>query len=323
MNNNIKKQRLLTLLFLPYLQTFLFDLLYKIVRKNIFLHMPISTEQDIHLNSTYSIPLMPGDNVMNRMNAFKNIVATLALSTLAFSSNAEPLRVSTIDWCPQICPEGKLPGYVIETAQKIFKDSPYELSTKDFPWTRAIKLVEDGENHALLSPAKAEAPKLLFPKHEIGIQRMCFFTQKESSWQYTGLASLKGLKIGVANDTSIEELNEYMNNNKKQFGVLPYNNTYIKKSIKKLEANRIDTFIFTYNSTVYEMHERGVFNKYRSAGCVSVAKIYMAFTPDTSKTASVEKMMQYFDSKMEALKKSGDIKTIMKRYGLEDWQTFL
>ncbi|OUR95161.1 hypothetical protein A9Q81_13770 [Gammaproteobacteria bacterium 42_54_T18] len=257
---------------------------------------------------------------MNITNSIKNIVVILALSVSSSFVKAESLKISTIDWCPQICPKGKLPGYVIETVQKVFENSPYVLSTENYPWTRAIKLVEDGENHALLSPAKAETPNLLFPKHAIGIQRMCFFTKKESSWQYTGLTSLKGLKIGVAKDTSIEELNEYMNKNKKQFGFLPYNDTYIKKSIKKLEADRLDTFIFTYNSTVYEMNEQGVFNKYHSAGCVSIAKIYMAFTPDASKTDSVEKMIRYFDLRMETLKKSGDIEIIMKRYGLEDWQ---
>ena len=260
---------------------------------------------------------------MDITHLIKNIVIILALSVFPYSLNAESLRVSTIDWCPQICPQGELPGYVIETAQKIFADSPYELSTKDYPWTRAIKLVEAGDNHALLSPAKEEAPNLLFPKHEIGIQRMCFFTKKESAWQYSGLESLAGLKIGVANDTSIEELNDYMKKNQKQFGSLPYNDTYIEKSIKKLDADRIDTFIFTYNSTIYEMSQKGILEKYRSAGCVSVAKIYMAFTPDPSKAKSVKKMSDYFDSKMKALKESGDIKVIMKRYNLEDWQTFL
>lgn len=257
------------------------------------------------------------------MNSTKNILVILALSVSSYSVKAESLRISAIDWCPQICPKGNLPGYVIETVQKIFEDSPYELSTENFPWSRAIKLVEDGENHALLSPAKAETPNLLFPKHAIGIQRMCFFTRKESSWQYTGLTSLKGLKIGIAKDTSIEELNEYMSKNKKQFAILPYNDTYIKKSIKKLEAGRVDTFIFTYNSTVYEMHEKGIYHKYRSSGCVSVANIYMAFTPDASKTDAVKRMIRFFDSRMATLKKSGDIKTIMKRYELEDWQTFL
>ncbi len=260
---------------------------------------------------------------MNITNSIKNIAIILVLSVFSSSANAESLRVSTIDWCPQICPQGEFPGYVIETVQKIYADSPYELSTKTYPWTRAIKLVEAGNNHALLSPAKEEAPNLRFPKHEIGIQRMCFFTKKESTWQYSGLDSLTGHKIGVANDTSIEELNSYMKQHQKQFDFLPYNDTYIEKSMKKLDAGRIDTFIFTYNSTIYEMSQQGILEKYRSAGCVSVAKIYMAFTPDPSKAESVKKMSDYFDSKMKALKESGDIKTIMKRYNLEDWQTFL
>lgn len=252
-----------------------------------------------------------------------NIFNVIALFALSASLQAEPLKVSTIDWCPQICPKEKLPGYVIETTRKIFENSPYELSTKAYPWTRAIKLVEEGKNQALLSPAKAEAPGLLFPEHEIGIQRMCFFTKSDSQWNYTGLPSLKGLRIGVANDTSIEELNEYMSHNKQQFGFLPYNDTYIHKSLRKLDANRIDTFLFTYNSTIYDINKNGLSEKYRSAGCVSVAKIYMAFTPAPSEASTTKRMIQYFDKKMEVLKKSGDIKVIMERYGLDDWQSFL
>jgi len=252
-----------------------------------------------------------------------NILILFALSSISGLINAETLKVSTIDWCPQLCPSNELPGYVMDTVRMVFEGSPYELMTRTYPWTRAIKLVEKGDYHALLSPAKAEAPGLLFPMHEIGVQRMCFFTKKESNWLYSGLESLAGLKIGVANDTSIEELNKYMKQNKKQFDFLPYNDAYLIKSFRKLEAGRVDTFIFTYNSAVYEMKKMGVYGKYRSAGCVSIAKIYMAFTPIASKKSVVEKMMNYFDFRMGSLKKSGELAKIMQRYQLEDWQIFL
>ena len=233
---------------------------------------------------------------------------------------AEPLKIVSIDWCPQLCPESEYDGYVIDTVKMIFKKSPYELKIKTYPWSRAIKLVRDGKAHAILSPARMEAPDLLFPENEIGIQKMCFFTKMESKWEYSGIESLGNLKIGIAYDTSIEELNSYIAQNSDQFDFMPYNGTYIVNSLKKLDAGRFDTFLFTHNTTLYEMKMLGMENKYRLAGCVSSAKIYMAFSPEKSQTSRVERMIKYFDKKIAELKRGNKITQIMRRYDLEDWQ---
>lgn len=255
----------------------------------------------------------------------KRIVMT-CLSVLLFGvqlSGAAPLKISIIDWCPQLCPGKEYAGYVMDTMNMIFEGSPYEVEIQTYPWSRAIYSVKTGQSQALLSPAKSEAPELLYPEHEIGIQRMCFFTTKASQWTYSGAESLSGLQIGLATDTSVEELNSYITENSHQFQLMPYNDTYISKSLKKLDAGRIDTFLFTYNTTLYEMKALGLDADYRSAGCVSFAKIYMAFTPNSSQRPQIEKLMTYFDEKMGELKQSGKIGQIMTRYGLEDWQQYV
>lgn len=257
------------------------------------------------------------------MKILSCLVSTLLLVTAGAASAKDTLNISSIDWCPQLCDNQSQPGYVMDTVNAIFADSPYNLETRIYPWSRAILNVESGQSHALLSPAKEEAPNLLFPKNEIGLQRMCFFTRSDTNWTYDGLDSLSGKKIGVANDTSIEELNSYMQQHKSQFDFLPYNENYIVTSFKKLKAKRIDAFVFTYNSTVYEMNQQGWQDNFRPAGCVSSAKIYMAFTPAIGKQVEVEEMMEYFDKKMEEMKQSGQLDTIMQRYGLENWQNFL
>ena len=242
-----------------------------------------------------------------------------SLLTVMPSYAADTVSVSSIEWCPQLCTEGNKPGYVMDTVNEIFRDSPYKLDVHTYPWTRAINQVESGRSHALLSPAKNEAPSLKFPEHEVGLQRMCFFTKSDSSWNYDGPESLSNMKIGIASDTSIEELNNFIAKNAKQFDFLPYGENYIKTSLKKLEKNRIDTFVFTLNSTKYKINELSLSNEYRDAGCVSSAKIYMAFTPN----GNVDEVMKYFDKRMIELKESGKIGQIMSAYGLEDWQNYL
>jgi len=177
-----------------------------------------------------------------------------------------------------------------------------------------------GKKHALLSPAKIEAPDLIYPRNEVGVQRMCFFSSKNSDWIYSGIDSLKELRIGIASDTSIQELTQYVSENKQQFQYMPYNETYIEQSLKKLKLNRIDTFLFTYNTTIYEMKKSGVLSDYKSSGCVSLAKVYMAFSPNPG--LKIKPMIEYFDERMDKIKASGVLSDIMARYGLENWQQF-
>lgn len=249
------------------------------------------------------------------------ISSALLLSQQALA--ADTLSVNSIDWCPQLCSTGDKEGYVMDTVKAIFKDSPYQVEVKTYPWSRAIKSVEEGQAHALLSPAKQEAPGLLFPEQEVGIQRMCFFTKTSTDWKYTGPESLSGVKVGIAQDTSIEELNSFIAANPSQFDFIPYSDNYLDISFKKAKFNRIDTFLMTYNSTQYALNQQNLAADFKEVGCVTTAKIYMAFTPNSAKASDVEGMMDYFDSQMAVLKQSGEIKNIMANYGLTDWQDFL
>ncbi|WP_177208106.1 substrate-binding periplasmic protein [Pseudoalteromonas denitrificans] len=239
------------------------------------------------------------------------------------------MTIAAIDWCPQLCPKknktiyinnsDKKPGFIIDIVKAVFKNSPFELEIEYYPWSRAIKLVKEGKIDVLLSPAKAEAPSLRYPKEEIGIQRMCFFTSKKSSWNYIDAHSLNKMQIGIGNDTSIEELNDYVKENPEQFQFQPYLGRYLKQSIRKLDNKRIDTFIFTYNTTMYELTRMGVVDKYRNAGCVNTTNIYMAFTAKND-NKTINKAITLFDKKMAELHKKGKIKKIMGNYKLSSWR---
>ncbi len=247
------------------------------------------------------------------------LIIILLLVIISSASETKKLKIASIDWCPQICTNGTKNGYVVDIIKKIFKDSNYKLDIKTYPWSRAISMTKRAEVFALLSPAKAEVPSLTYPKIEIGKQMMCFFVKKESVWKYIDVNSLKGLKIGIATDTSIEELNEYIKNNQSQFQYLPYSKYYIKQSLKKLDRKRYDTFLFTKNSTIYKINSLGLKGKYKIAGCVSSANIYIAFTSNKKSKKDIDEIIDFFDKGMEKLKKTKEIDIVMKRYGLETW----
>lgn len=242
----------------------------------------------------------------------------LLLALVSQQTHSEEIRVAAIDWCPNICPQQpNKPGYVVELIERIYANSDFRVEIDYFPWSRAINNVRFRQHDALLAPGKKEAPDLIYPHHAVGNQTMCFYTATNNRWQFNGEQSLKGLQIGVAADTSIEELNNYMLRNPKQFQFKPYSQDYIRRSTLKLFKDRFDTFIFTRNATQYELKLSGLYDQVRNAGCVSSTPIYMAFTPNKHKQQKVNKAKAFFDWRMRLLQQRGYIDALLKKYQID------
>lgn len=233
------------------------------------------------------------------------------------SAQAQVLKVAAIDWCPQICPQSShQPGYMVEILSRVFADSGVDLVVDYFPWSRAINNVNSGKYTALLAPAKKEAPELFYPDLAIGIQKMCFYTLKDSSWQYTGIESLKGKQVGLAEDTSIEELNPYIQNHPEQFQIQPYHERYIAQNARKLAKYRMDAFLFTQNTTHYILQQDPSLPGIREAGCVSEAPVYFALTPKPALRQGVVVIQQIFEQRMQQLSANGEIDLILSKYNI-------
>jgi len=235
------------------------------------------------------------------------------------SKDKETISIAAIDWCPQICPKDERNGYILDLVKKVFSDNQYQLEVQFYPWSRAIKMVREGKLDALLAPAKAEAPTLIYPDNEVGAQKMCFFTLSNSKWQYTGLTSLTDQQIGIGKDTSIEELNSYLITHPEQFQFQPYIGRYVEQSFRKLSKGRIDSFLFTYNTTKFELTRLKKWHKVRSAGCVNTAKVYLAFSPKIDEQKR-SRLIKEFNMRSNQLFKHGAESNIMKNYGLNSWR---
>ena len=247
-------------------------------------------------------------------------IALISLMLAVPVAWAEVLKMTSVDWCPNICITPDKPGYVVELVEEAFKGSAFQVEFEILPWSRSIKMVEAGEAQGILAPTKSEAPNLLYPKQELGVQKMCLWARPDTKWEYKGIESLKGLQIGSAYDVSIEILNDYIKENKEQFQLIPFNDSYIKKSLKKLEYHRMDAFVLTHNFAMYEFNALNARHKVRLAGCLSFEKFYLAFSSQKHLRPTVKKAMKYFDEKIVEVRKSGRLEKIMNRYGLKDWK---
>lgn len=104
------------------------------------------------------------------------LLALLLLTTAPLLAASPVIRIAVIDWCPQLCPQQEREGYILDLVREVYRPTEYRLQLDVYPWSRALAMVRQGKVDAVLSPARAEAPDLRFPRQEVGVQRMCFLS---------------------------------------------------------------------------------------------------------------------------------------------------
>jgi len=241
----------------------------------------------------------------------------IACFLFVFSSAcySETVSISVIDWCPFICPDSQdRPGLLVEYTKAILKRSGHDIKLNDFPWSRAVKTVEEGSMDAVLAPARSEAPTLMFPDEPIGTQRQCFFSLKESAWQYDKPESVIGKKIIHPQDVLPEILMPF--SEKASFNSIQYSKHYIPRAISMLKASRIDSILMTYYSMYDYLNKNQLSGLFTLSGCVASEDLFLAFTPALEKKDRVMRLMADFDQSIKALKKESFFEGLLLKYGL-------
>jgi polar amino acid transport system substrate-binding protein len=237
------------------------------------------------------------------------------LPLLSINAQAS-MTIATIDWCPFICPSSMTkPGMLVEYTREIYGDVEIELNFEVYPWSRAIKMANEGKVDALLAPARNEAPLLVFPDTEIGIQRFCFFSRADDPWQYNNPASLNARTIIHPKNTLPDLFKS--NEHKAVFITYPYNNAYMPTSTDILLKARVDSFMMTYASVKYFLNQKQLVNKIHLSGCVTEQKLFLAFTPNSKKQKKIKKLMVHFERNVARLSKQRFFEKLVKKYQVQ------
>ena len=253
---------------------------------------------------------------------FQGIKIILVFGLLVLSANVQSKLTETssllyIDWCPQICIEDKtMDGYIVEVFDLVSEQLDIDFKKEVVPWSRGIVDVNNGKALALAAPAKAEAPTLVYPKIPIGIQKMCFFVEASSTWRYVDTGSLMNRQIGVANETSIEELNDFRLSHPELFQAQPYHERFLEQNVGKLLKKRIDTFIFTRNSMLYYLDHSPYKGQIKEVGCVSSSPVYIAFSPHQSLKEISAAVSSAFDQQMIVIANNGKLDEVLSHYNV-------
>lgn len=226
------------------------------------------------------------------------------------------ITIATIDWCPFICPNNsEKPGLLVEYTKAIYADSGKQLNFVVYPWSRAIKMTNEGKVDALLSPAKNEAPHLLYPQQEIGLQQFCFFSRTEDPWDYQNLDSMNGRTIIYATDALPQIIKDA--DHKAIMVGYPYNDAYMPRATDILLKGRIDSFMMTSHSVLHFLSQNDLKSRIRLSGCVHQQKLYLAFSPAKNLSDKIQPLINLFDENISRLKADAYFDKLLQKYDMK------
>jgi len=253
--------------------------------------------------------------------------SSLLFFTFFFASTsvvlADTITLKADAWCPYTCaPESDKPGFMIEIAKAIFEPTGHKIDYSLMNWARAVSDTRKGKFNAVVGANVADVPGFILPKVPQGMSANYFWTRKDSNFTYRGIDSIKEKKIGVINGYSYggDELDKPIGNHHPSFVVLPGDDALVKL-IKMADAKRIDAFVENPYVLEYllstELTQFQNSFKAVSKNIVSDPELYIAFSPAKAES---KKYAQILSDGMKQLRKSGKLKTILKKYNIKDWK---
>ncbi len=255
---------------------------------------------------------------MKSLKILGMIFAALSAGTL----HAETITLRADSWCPYNCePTDAHPGYMVEIAKAALEPAGHKVEYATLNWARAIAESRTGKYSGIIAAAKSDAPDFIFPSVTLGKARNCFFTKPDSTWAYSGVASLPTIPVGAIKDyTYGDDFDKYLLANEKDIKKIDIvsGDNPLDLNLKKVQMGRIGAFIeseavlrnFLFTKKLPEA-------TLRNAGCLSEEDdLFIAFSP---KLANAAVYADLIAKKVEAMRKDGSLAKLLAQYGISDF----
>ena len=246
---------------------------------------------------------------------------TLFALTIGVAAHADVITVRADTWCPFNCaPNSSKPGYMIEILQQTLGKKGHTIDYQEMNWARAITATRAGKFNAIVGATKTEVPDFVFPALSLGNAASCFYVLPKNNWQYAGIESLDTAVVGVVRDYTYDDdgdFDKYVkshDNNPKRIEVIS-GDAPLERNLSKLTDGRISTLIEVDAAFQYHLRTLKKPLLVKKAGCLKSGSIHVAFSPTQAQSKVYAQMVS--DGLIE-LRKSGALKKILSKYGIED-----
>ncbi len=239
------------------------------------------------------------------------VICFLLIGSLCWG--AEKTIVAAGDpWPPFVDPSHPKEGLSLELVRAAFKTQGYTLKMEYVPWARAEKGVKEGKYDILANTWVTEKRKgYLMYSESYAVNRIKFIKNIDDPFEYKGIESLKGKKIGIVRSYGYGS--DFMNAagfKREEAGNMMTN---IKKLIKKRVDLTLEDEIVARVTMAKENPE--YVNKVRfTKNALSSNALHVTCGLVNPRHKEI---IESFNKGLAEIKKNGDYKKILADYGVK------
>jgi polar amino acid transport system substrate-binding protein len=236
--------------------------------------------------------------------------------------HADSLLLVGDEWCPYNCAqENEQQGYLVDLLREIFAPAGITVEYRVVPWSRAIKMVEQGKADVLLGTTLENTPHLPMSQ-TIGEDNSCYFSAKNSPLTVPSIAQVQQLRIGAIQDYSYDGggvLDTYLASQRQNDRVnISSGANALQNNFQKIIAKRVDLVVENCNVGDYSLQRYGLRNRIENIGDLAYyhGDTYIAFNP---KDPRADSLLALVNKGIREKRRNGELKKILQRYGIRDW----
>ncbi|MCD8522403.1 MAG: transporter substrate-binding domain-containing protein [Saccharospirillaceae bacterium] len=251
------------------------------------------------------------------------ILCSALLSLFSASLQADVIRLRADEWYPiNGQPDSEKPGYMIEIARTIWEAAGHQVEYRLMPWERAIDETRQGRAECIVGAYREDAPDFVFPQQAMGLDSSHFYVAAANSWRFQTMADLNNVRLGTIGGYAYDngELDAYIEKNQKnpaRVQIVRSGNA-LEQNIRKLLTQRIDVIVESPAVMQAQLKKMEHSDAVVSAGMIGEqSPLYIACSPVLP---AVTGYLDLLDNGLQEMHNNGRLQTILKRYGLDDWQ---
>ncbi|GEM_PF-315526 len=255
-----------------------------------------------------------------RASLFCALFVCSLLSSVDPVLGEEQVSVATSEWSPHAsAPDSPTPGYMIEIAGAIFKKAGVKMNYQIMPWARALIAVKGGGLDGVVATDPESEPTLLFHKEPLGQYQDALIGPTSLAWKYEGVESLSKVTVGVEAEYGFaEDVNSYIlkpGNDKVQ---TISSDDVPETALNMMDRKRIDLFYNDVSVFNWKIKQKGLdSSQYKAFHTFRAGSLFIGFSP---KSPNAQKYADLLDKGIAEMRDSGELKTILDKYGLKDWK---
>ncbi|MFO1040021.1 MAG: transporter substrate-binding domain-containing protein [Geminicoccaceae bacterium] len=250
-------------------------------------------------------------------------LATMTLlggTAIPTAGAVETVRLRADAYCPVNCePSSDRPGYAVEIARTVFGAAGLEVDYALLSWARSIAETRAGRYSGVIGAAATEVPDFVLSQ-PIGSGELGMAVRRGEHFDFNDPERFDRRLMAVIDGYAYDEgaLDAYILSNTGRPEVITSvsSPTALADNLRKLAASRVDLVPDDANVLRHNIHQLGLDDVLEVITDGHYSPIYIAFSPADPMART---LAQILDRGLDELRQSGQLATLLERYGLADW----